>query len=66
MLLKYIVMCVQDRGGEWPDTVTVEYSGTEHTDRDAARKEMASIGRRQRELHGITAVWIQTIKEVED
>lgn len=64
--MKYIVMCVQDCGGDWPDSMTVEYSGTEHTDRDAARREMASIGRRQRELHRITAVWIKTIKEDEE
>ena len=61
--MKYIVMCSCDSGGDWPNSFSAPYSGTEHTDRDAARREMASIGRRQRELHRITYVWI---KEVED
>lgn len=63
MLLKYIVMCACDRGGDMPDPWTEEFSGIEHTDREAARKEMMSIGRRTRERNGIFSVWI---REVED
>ena len=46
-----------------PDPWTEEFSGIEHTDREAARKEMMSVGRRTRERHGIFSVWI---KEIED
>lgn len=57
--MKYVVMCVLDRGGEFPDPIAVEYSGEHHPDRESARREMRTIGRRTRERRGITNVYIK-------
>ena len=59
--IKYIVMCTARAGGY--DTITAPYSGTEHSDRDQARKEFAGINRTIRERLGIDAAWIEEIED---
>lgn len=59
--MQYIVMC--SRLQRLDDHFSCELSGTYHSDRESARKEMSSLGRKEREENGIDHVWI---KEVED
>ncbi len=57
--MKYIVMCACDRGGDMPDPWTCEYTGILHDDREKARHELLSIGRRTREQNNIYRAWIE-------
>ena len=43
-----------------------ELSGQHHPDRESARREMASFGRKEREQNGIDHVWIKETEEVDE
>ena len=62
--MKYIVMCsVRGASSVSYESYTEPYSGTEHSDRDQARKEFAGIDRTIRERLGIDAAWIEEIED---